>query len=48
MGYHDIAQAKYEALGREYALMGTKPPTEPAMHHAAEVLQSYGLNVVLR
>jgi pyruvate formate lyase activating enzyme len=48
MGYHDIAQAKYEALGREYALTGTKPPQEATMHHAAGVLQSYGLNVVLR
>ena len=47
MGYHDIAQSKYEALGREYALTGTKPPTEADMHHAAEVLRSYGLNVVL-
>ena len=48
MGYHDIAQAKYEALGREYALTGTKPPTVAFMHDAAEMLRSYGLNVVLR
>lgn len=48
MGYHDIAQAKYEALGQEYALTGTKPPAEAEMHHAAEVLRSYGLNVALR
>jgi pyruvate formate lyase activating enzyme len=48
MGYHDIAQAKYEALGREYALAGIRPPTETAMHNAADVLRSYGLNVVLR
>ena len=48
LGYHDIAQAKYEALGREYTLTGTKPPLEAAMHHAAEVLRSYGLNVLLR
>jgi pyruvate formate lyase activating enzyme len=48
MGYHDIAQAKYEALGRQYALMGTQSPTDAAMHHAAEVLQNYGLNVVIR
>jgi pyruvate formate lyase activating enzyme len=48
MGYHDIAQAKYEALGREYTLTGTKPPLEAAMRHAAEVLGSYGLKVVLR
>ncbi|MGE5462825.1 MAG: glycyl-radical enzyme activating protein [Syntrophothermus sp.] len=48
MGYHDIAQAKYEALGREYALTGSKPPTAAAMQNAAELLRSYGLNVVLR
>jgi pyruvate formate lyase activating enzyme len=48
MGYHDIAQAKYEALGREYALTRTKPPTEAAMHEAAKVLRNYGLNVILR
>jgi len=48
MGYHDIAQSKYEALGREYALTGTKPPMDEAMHNAAELLRSFGLNVVLR
>jgi pyruvate formate lyase activating enzyme len=48
MGYHNIAQAKYEALGREYALPGTKPPTEEAMRDAAEVLQRHSLNVILR
>jgi pyruvate formate lyase activating enzyme len=48
MGYHDIAQAKYEALGREYALAATKPPMEAAMQNAAEMLRTYGLNVVLR
>jgi pyruvate formate lyase activating enzyme len=48
IGYHDIAQAKYEALGREYPLIGTKPPAEATMHNAAEALQSFGLNVVLR
>ncbi len=48
MGYHDIAQAKYEALGREYALTGTGPPTQVEMYKAAEVLRSYGLNVIVR
>jgi pyruvate formate lyase activating enzyme len=48
MAYHDIAQAKYEALGRDYPLTGTKPPTEAVMHHAAELLRNYGLNVVIR
>jgi len=48
MSYHDIAQAKYEALDREYALIGTKPPTEAEMHQARNVLQGYGLHVLLR
>lgn len=48
MGYHDIAQAKYEALGREYALVGLKPPAEEVMKNAAGVLRSYGLSVVIR
>jgi pyruvate formate lyase activating enzyme len=48
MGYHSIAQAKYEALAREYKLAGTKPPTEEAMLHAAELLRSYSLSVILR
>lgn len=48
MGYHDIAQAKYEALGMEYKLVGLKGPGEEEMRNAAEVLRSYGLNVVIR
>ncbi len=48
MGYHNIAQAKYEALGQDYMLVGAKPPPEVEMHHAAEVLRSYGLNVIVR
>lgn len=48
MEYHDIARAKYEALGRKYALTGTEPPTEAVMHKAADVLRSHGLNVLLR
>jgi pyruvate formate lyase activating enzyme len=48
MGYHDIARAKYEALGREYLLVGMKPPSEAEKHQAAEMLRSYGLTVVIR
>ena len=48
MGYHNIAQAKYEALGREYQLADTKPPTNPDMLHAAELLRSYSLRVSVR
>ncbi|MFT3894400.1 MAG: glycyl-radical enzyme activating protein [Anaerolineales bacterium] len=48
MGYHDIAQAKYEALGREYTLSETKPPTETEINQAAELLRRYRLNVSVR
>lgn len=48
MGYHDLAQAKYEALGMEYQLVGTQAPREVEMNRAAELLRSYGLQVVLR
>jgi pyruvate formate lyase activating enzyme len=43
MGYHDIAQAKYEALGREYALPGTQPPAKAEMRKAAEVFRRFNL-----
>jgi pyruvate formate lyase activating enzyme len=48
MGYHDLAQAKYEALGMEYSLVGTRPPSAAEMRYAAEVLNSCGLEVALR
>ena len=48
IAYHDIAQAKYEALGLNYALFGTRPPTEAEMYSAADILRSYGLSVILR
>lgn len=48
MGYHDIAQAKYQALGWEYKLPNTRPPTEEAMSHAADLLRSHNLQVAIR
>jgi pyruvate formate lyase activating enzyme len=48
MGYHNIAQGKYDALSREYKLADTKPPTEDAMFQAAELLRSYDLSVTVR
>jgi pyruvate formate lyase activating enzyme len=48
IAYHDIAQAKYEALGLNYALVGTRPPTEAEICDAAHLLSSYGLSVILR
>jgi pyruvate formate lyase activating enzyme len=48
MGYHNIAQAKYEALGWEYKLPNTRPPTAEAMSHAEDLLKSYKLQVSIR
>lgn len=48
MGYHDIAQTKYEALGREYALAGTRVPAETDINLAAEILRSHKLSVTIR
>jgi len=45
MGYHDIAAAKYEALGMPYQLNGTKPPTVEHIQQAGNILEEYGLNV---
>ena len=45
MGYHDIAAAKYEALGMPYQLNGTKPPTAEHMQQAGSILEEYGLKV---
>ena len=45
MGYHDIAAAKYEALGMGYQLNGTKPPTTEHMGKAGNILEGYGLKV---
>ena len=45
MGYHDIAAAKYEALGMPYQLNGTKPPTTEHMQQAGSILEEYGLKV---
>jgi len=45
MGYHEIAAAKYEALGMDYPLPGTSPPDEAAMLAAARFFDNQGLNV---
>jgi len=45
MGYHDIAAAKYEALGMSYRLNGTKPPTVEHMQQAGSILDRYRLKV---
>jgi pyruvate formate lyase activating enzyme len=45
MGYHEIAKAKYEALGMSYRLNGTKPPTAEHLQQAGSILEGYGLKV---
>ena len=45
MGYHDIAAAKYEALGMSYQLNETKPPSAEHMQRAGSILEGYGLKV---
>ena len=45
MGYHDIAAAKYEALGMAYRLNGTKPPTAEHLQQAGSILEEYGFKV---
>lgn len=45
MGYHDIAAAKYEALGMVYSLVNTVPPNEAAMQEAARYFENVGLRV---
>lgn len=44
--YHSLGVSRYEALGREYALPGTKPPDAGRMRNAAGILRSYGLEVI--
>lgn len=45
MGYHDIAQAKYEALGMEYKLTGLKSPATETLLSAQEIFRSLGLRI---
>lgn len=45
MGYHDIAAAKYEALGKVYPLLDTAPPTETDMQEAARYFENEGLSI---
>lgn len=45
LGYHDIAKAKYEALGMDYKLPDTRPPTEEALARSASCFREAGLRV---
>ncbi|HWQ47271.1 MAG TPA: glycyl-radical enzyme activating protein [Longilinea sp.] len=48
IGYHEIAQTKYEGLGMPYRAADIKPPSKEAMHKASEILSQYVLQVTLR
>jgi pyruvate formate lyase activating enzyme len=43
--YHNIAEAKYVGLGKEYALPGIQSPTPELMTKSAAILSSYGLEI---
>lgn len=45
LGYHDIAGAKYAALGREYSLANVPAPTPEALERACRTLTAFGLEV---
>jgi pyruvate formate lyase activating enzyme len=45
LAYHNIAEAKYTGLGREYALPGIQSPTPERMKESAAILSSYGLEI---
>lgn len=45
MGYHDLAAAKYEALGMDYLLKETKAPNKLHLNQCAHILEQAGLQV---
>ncbi|MBN1923093.1 MAG: glycyl-radical enzyme activating protein, partial [Anaerolineae bacterium] len=45
LGYHDIAGAKYAALGRAYALANVPVPTPEVLEGACKMLAAFGLEV---
>lgn len=45
MGYHDLAEAKYEALGLNYLLKGIKAPVRDQLQLSAAILERTGLQV---
>ncbi len=45
LGYHDIAKAKYEALGWTYRLPDTRPPSEETLQRCASYFRAAGLRV---
>ena len=45
MGYHDLAAAKYEALGLDYALKDINAPSRKQLNYSAKILEQTGLQV---
>ncbi|MRR29340.1 glycyl-radical enzyme activating protein [bacterium] len=45
MGYHDLAAAKYEALGMDYLLKEIKAPDKNHLLNSAHILEQAGLQV---
>ena len=43
LGYHRLAESKYERAGMEYTLRGLEPPTEDEIASRRRILISYGL-----
>jgi pyruvate formate lyase activating enzyme len=43
LGYHRLAESKYERAGMEYTLRGLEPPTEDEIASRKRILISYGL-----
>ena len=43
LGYHRLAESKYERAGMEYTLRGLEPPTEEEIESRRRILLSHGL-----
>jgi pyruvate formate lyase activating enzyme len=46
MPYHDIGEAKYQALGQAYRLPGTKPPSNEQITETESILSSYRIPLI--
>jgi pyruvate formate lyase activating enzyme len=46
LAFHNICAGKYDALGREFAARGTKPPSGAAMEKLADTLKALQLEIM--
>ena len=46
--YHSMGAGRYAALGREYSLGGTKPPTRIEMERAAKIIGRHSAEVIYK